>query len=163
MNAGTMQPALFGDKIDVMFRGRNPFKRAEQAKKPRPTNRLRPESPSHVQEDLETIIHTLFPPTSSLTGLGSNLDRRTLSTLLAGDATTSLALGGRGGELGLLSLLGSSGGLLLVLALLDGGEAGGGTGLGAHRATLLDHIEGSTNDSTLGLDGAAGALLGDFL
>lgn len=95
-----------------------------------------------------------------LTRLGLDLDGRTLSTLLADDAATGGTLGG---ALGLLSLLDGGGLLLLLLALLDGGETGGGAGLGAHGALLLDHIEGSTDDGTLGLDGAASALLGDLL
>lgn len=73
------------------------------------------------------------------------------------------ALGRRGGELGLLGLLGGGRGLLLLLALLDGLGAGGGAGLGADAALLLDHVEGGADDGSLGLDGAAGALLGDLL
>lgn len=93
-------------------------------------------------------------------GLG-DLGGGTLGTLLAD--LGALALGGRGGELGLVGLLGGSGSSLLLLALLDGLGAGGGTSLGALRALLLDHIEGSTDDGTLGLDGAAGSLLGNLL
>jgi hypothetical protein len=74
-----------------------------------------------------------------------------------------LTLCGSGGRLGLLGLLlGLSGGLLL-LALLDGGSAGCGSGFGSLGTALLDHIEGGTNDGTLVLDGAASALLGNFL
>ena len=98
------------------------------------------------------------PTTPHLAGVGSDLDVRTLSTLLGGD--TAL---GVGGVLGLLSLLGGLRLLLLGLGLLDGGETGGRAGLGAHGAALLDHIEGSTDDGTLGLDGTAGALLGNLL
>ena len=47
--------------------------------------------------------------------------------------------------------------------VLDGGGAGSVAGLGALGAALLDDVEGSTDDSTLVLDGAAGALLGDLL
>lgn len=83
---------------------------------------------------------------------------RTLGTLLGGD--TAL---GVGGVLGLLSLLSGLRLLLLGLGVLDGSEAGGGAGLGAHGAALLDHIEGSTDDGTLSLDGTAGALLGNLL
>jgi len=91
-------------------------------------------------------------------GLGA----RTLGTHLA-DVPHGLALGGDGGVLGLLSLLSSLGGLLLLLVLLDGLLAGGAAGLGALGTLLLDHVQGSTNDGTLGLDGAARALLGDLL
>jgi hypothetical protein len=66
----------------------------------------------------------------------------------------------------LLSLLGLLGGLcggLLLLAFLDGGAAGSGTGLGTLGAALLDYVERGTDDGTLVLDCAAGTLLGDFL
>ena len=84
-----------------------------------------------------------------------------LSTLLALDALTSTTLGG--GVLGLLSLLLALGSGLLLLALLDGLLAGGGTGLGALGAALLDNVEGSTDNGTLGLHDTAGTLLGNFL
>ena len=84
-----------------------------------------------------------------------------LSTLLALDALTS-TLGGVGGVLGLSLLLALGSGLLL-LALLDGLLAGGGTGLGALGAALLDNVEGSTDNGTLGLHDTAGTLLGNFL
>lgn len=104
-----------------------------------------------------------YPITSSiLTALGRNLGSRTLGTLLALDPL-GLALGGAGGVLGLLSLLLALRGGLLVLGVLDGLLAGGGAGLGALGAALLDHIEGSTDDGALVLDGAAGALLGNLL
>jgi hypothetical protein len=99
------------------------------------------------------------PLKSRLTRFGGDLGGRALSTLLALDALTS-GLSGVLGLVGLLSLLGSS---LLLLGILDGLLAGSGTGLGALVAALLDHIEGSTNDGTLGLDGTAGTLLSDFL
>lgn len=99
---------------------------------------------------------------SSLTALGGDLDGRTLGTLLTDNAATG-TLGSRGGALCLLGLLGGLLGLLLLLGLLDGSSASSGASLGAHGAALLDHIEGSTNDGTLGLDGAASALLGDLL
>lgn len=83
--------------------------------------------------------------------------------MLAGNAALGLALGGGRGVLGLLSLLGGLLGRLLLLALLDGGQTGGAAGLGADRAALLDHIERSTNNGTLRLDGAARPLLGNFL
>ena len=38
-----------------------------------------------------------------------------------------------------------------------------GTGFGTLGAALLDDVEGGTNNGTLVLDCAAGALLGDFL
>jgi hypothetical protein len=41
--------------------------------------------------------------------------------------------------------------------------ASGGTGLGALASSFLDHVKGSTDDSTLRLDDTAGTLLGDFL
>ena len=68
-----------------------------------------------------------------------------------------------GGGLGLLGLLGAGGSGLLLLGLLDGLLASGLTGLGALGAALLDHVEGGTNDGTLGLDNTAGTLLGNFL
>lgn len=94
---------------------------------------------------------------------GLDLGSGALCTLLADDASTSLALAGSTSVLGLVGLLGSSFGLLLLLALLNGCETGGGASLGAHGALLLDHIERGTNDGTLGLDSAAGPLLGGFL
>lgn len=96
-----------------------------------------------------------------LTRLGGNLGGRALSTLLALDALGGTLAGGSVlGLLGLLSLLGSG---LLLLGVLDGLLASSSTGLRALVAALLDHVEGSTNDSTLGLDGTAGTLLSDFL
>ena len=85
----------------------------------------------------------------------------TLGTLLAD--LGGVASRGRSGALGLLSLLLRLGGGLLLLALLDGGAAGSGTGLGTLAAALLDDVEGGTDDGTLVLDCAAGTLLGDFL
>jgi len=41
--------------------------------------------------------------------------------------------------------------------------SGGGAGFGTLAATLLDDVEGGTDDATLLLDGAAGALFGYFL
>ena len=99
---------------------------------------------------------------ASLAGPSGGLLLGALCALLA-DVSCGLALGGNGGVLGLLSLLGGLDGLLLLLALLDGLGAGGRTGLGALGALLLDHVEGGTNDTTLGLDGAASALLGNLL
>jgi len=133
----------------------------------RQKNRDRPTDSAHSPRATckKTVRPSSIPSShhrAPLTGLGSNLDRCTLSTLLAGDTASGTSLGSTG-ELGLLGLLGGSGLLLLVLAVLDGSETGGAAGLRAHGAALLDHIEGSTNDSTLGLDGATSALLGDFL
>jgi hypothetical protein len=97
-----------------------------------------------------------------LTARSSNLLWSTLSSLLALDSG-SLTLSGAGGGLGLLGLLDTLSSGSLVLVLLDGGLAGGGTGLWSLGSSLLDHIEGSTNDSTLGLNSTAGSLLGNFL
>lgn len=103
------------------------------------------------------------PSTSRrLAGSGSNLNLRTLGALLA-HVSLGLALGGGGSVLGLLGLLGSLGSGLLLLVLSDGLGAGGRSGLGAHRPALLDDLEGSTNDGSLGLDGTASALLGNLL
>jgi len=97
-----------------------------------------------------------------LTRPGGDLGSSTLDLLLALDAL-SLALGSHGGVLGLLSLLLALGSGLLLLGLLNGGGTGSGTGLGAHATALLDHIEGGTDDGTLGLDDTAGTLLSNFL
>jgi hypothetical protein len=117
-----------------------------------------------TQEPRTPLSH--FHPHSSsipnLTGLGLDLGSRALGTLLA-DLSDSLALGGLGSELSLLGLLGSSLSLLLLLALLDGLGAGSGAGLGSDVALLLDHVERSTDDTTLSLDSAAGSLLGNLL
>jgi hypothetical protein len=112
-------------------------------------------------------MHTSFPfPTSTqvscLAGPGLDLGGGALGALLGLDLS-SLATGTGSGALGLLSLLSRLGSSLLLLALLDGGGAGSVAGLGALGAALLDDVEGSTDDSTLVLDGAAGALLGDLL
>lgn len=96
-----------------------------------------------------------------LSGLGLDLDRSTLGTLLALD--TGLAGRGAGSGLGLLGLLLALGSSLLILGVLDGLLASGGTGLGALGSSFLDHVKGSTDDSTLGLDDTATTLLGDFL
>ena len=77
--------------------------------------------------------------------------------------SSGLAGGALGSGLGLLSLLHALGGGALLLALLDGGLAGSRAGLGALCATLLDDVEGSTDDGTLGLDLAATAGLGGLL
>lgn len=97
-----------------------------------------------------------------LASSGSDLLLSALGTLLAHVALL-LGLGGGSSVLGLLGLLGGLGSSLLLLVGLDGLSAGGRSGLGAHGTALLDDLEGGTNDGTLGLDGAAGALLGNFL
>jgi hypothetical protein len=74
-----------------------------------------------------------------------------------------LSSGGAGGALRLLGLLLRLGSSLLLLALFDSLRAGGGTGLGALAAALLDYVEGGSDDGTLVLDGAASAFLGNFL
>ena len=75
----------------------------------------------------------------------------------------SLASGGLGGGLGLLSLLRALARLALLLALTDSLCAGGRAGLRALGAALLDHIEGGTDDGTLGLHLTATAGLGLLL
>jgi hypothetical protein len=97
-----------------------------------------------------------------LAGRCLHLGRRTLRTLLARDPS-GLTPRSAGGGLGLLGLLlGLLRGLLL-LALLDSLLAGSGAGFGTLGTTLLDYVEGGSDDGALVLDGAAGALLGDFL
>jgi len=77
--------------------------------------------------------------------------------------SSGLAGGALGSGLGLLSLLDALSGGALLLALLDGGLAGSRAGLGALCATLLDDVEGSTDDGTLRLDSATTAGLGGLL
>jgi len=96
-----------------------------------------------------------------LTSRGLDLLWRTLSTHLACDSGVSLC--STGSVLRLLSLLCALGSSSLLLALLDSSLTGGGTGFWSLTATLLDHIEGGTDNSTLRLDGTAGSLLGNFL
>lgn len=64
------------------------------------------------------------------------------------------------GSLGLLLGLGL---LLLILSGLDGLLTGGLTGLWLHGSSLLDHVEGGTDNGTLALDGTSGSLLSDLL
>lgn len=97
-----------------------------------------------------------------LTALCGDLHVRSLGTLLALESL-SLTLGGTSSVLGLLGLLLTLSSGPLLLSFLDGGGAGGATGLGALCSTLLDHVERGTDDGTLVLDGAASALLGDLL
>ena len=68
-----------------------------------------------------------------------------------------------GRRLRLLGLLLALRGRLLFLAFPDGSLARCGPGLGTLRSALLNHVERGTDDSTLLLDGAAGAFLSDFL
>lgn len=120
-------------------------------------------TPSHTEKSAEpeSCIHVfhLRLNASHLAGASLDLGGSALGTLLRLD----LATGTGGGVLGLVGLLRRLGGGLLVLALLDGGGAGGRAGLGALGAALLDHVERGTDDGTLVLDGAAGALLGNLL
>ena len=117
-------------------------------------NRLLPVSSKHVSFTTDSVC---MP---NLTRLGSNLGRSTLGALLALDPAS---LATSGSHLRLLSLLLLLGLVLLLLSFLDGGLAGGETGLGAHVSAFLDHIHGGANDTALVLDGATGALLGNFL
>jgi hypothetical protein len=63
----------------------------------------------------------------------------------------------------LLHLLLALGRRLLLLAFLDRGLTGCGAGFGALGAAVFDDVEGGTDNGTLMLDGASGALLGGFL
>jgi hypothetical protein len=100
---------------------------------------------------------------STLSRSGLDLRRRTLRTLLAGDATSSLSTSSLASILGLLCLPCALSRGLLLLALLDGSLASSSTCLWSLCAALLDHIEGCSDDGTLVLDRAAGAFLGNFL
>lgn len=102
------------------------------------------------------------PQTIFLTSPCLHLWCCTLGALLALDLL-SLSPCGAGSGLSLLSLLLGLGGGLLLLALLDRLSTLSGASLGALAASLLDHIEGSTDDGTLVLDCAASALLRNFL
>lgn len=113
--------------------------------------------PNTVYFPLPNSSITSFIP---LTGLGGDLGSRALGTHLALDSA-GLATGGS--ELGLLGLLLLLGLALLLLGVLNVGLAGGEAGLGAHAAALLDHIEGGSDDATLGLHDTASALLRNFL
>ena len=66
-------------------------------------------------------------------------------------------------RLGLVSLAELSLGLLVLLALGNGGLAGGSTDLGLLVAAGVDLLERGTNDTTLVLDSLARALLGNLL
>jgi hypothetical protein len=61
------------------------------------------------------------------------------------------------GFLGLL-LLGAE-----LLCGIDGGPTLGSSDFRSLASALLDHVEGCSDDTSLGLDGTTGALLGDFL
>lgn len=101
-------------------------------------------------------------PSIPLTARSLDLLRRALSSLLSHNSS-NLSLCCRGSTLRLLSLLRALCCGTLLLALLDCGCAGSGTGFGSLRSTLLDYIERGTDDSTLRLDCAARSLLGNFL
>ena len=77
--------------------------------------------------------------------------------------SSGLTLRSAGRALGLLGLLDALCSSLLLLTLLDGLRASGRACLRAHRAALLDHIERSTDNGTLGLDLATTAGLGLLL
>lgn len=119
-----------------------------------------PAGERHKNHRLHLSLFLSFYRFPILAASGLHLGGSALGTLLA---DLSATLGGGGGELGLLSLLGGGSSLLLLLALLDGLGSGGGASLGADVALLLDHIEGSTDDASLGLDSSAGSLLGNLL
>ncbi|KAI3483990.1 hypothetical protein L1887_53004 [Cichorium endivia] len=80
--------------------------------------------------------------------------------LLARDLGTSTTGADRLG-LGRLACLGLR--LLVLLALGNGGLAGGSTDLGLLVAAGVDHVERSADNATLVLDSLARALLGDLL
>jgi hypothetical protein len=116
-------------------------------------------TPSHPEKP--AITQTMHATSNRLTSPCLHLGCGALGTLLADLRGLASCAGGS-----LLSLLGLLGGLcggLLLLAFLDGGAAGSGTGLGTLGAALLDYVERGTDDGTLVLDCAAGTLLGDFL
>ena len=106
-------------------------------------------------------MFTLISSTTLTTCACLHLGRGALGTLLAD--LCGLTPSGAGSGLRLLSLLLGLGSGLLLLALLDGSGAGSVAGLRALGTSLLDHIEGSTDDGALVLDGAAGTLLSNFL
>lgn len=118
------------------------------------------EEPARKTQEPRTPLSHFLSLNTSLTSVRLDLLLRSLGTLLANLSST---LGVLGSELSLLSLLSSGSSLLLLLALLDGLGSGGGTSLGSDGSTLLNHIEGGTDDGSLGLDGSAGSLLGNLL
>jgi hypothetical protein len=96
----------------------------------------------------------------NLTGGVGNGGLGTLGSLLG---ELGLTAGSGSGVLGLLGLLGGISSLLLLLSVTEGSSAGSGTDLGLLVALGADGLPGSTDDGTLVLDGAAGALLGNLL
>ena len=80
--------------------------------------------------------------------------------LLSRDLGTSATSTGR---LDLVGLANLSLGLLVILALGNGGLAGSSTNLGLLVSASVDLLERSTNDTTLVLDSLARSLLGDLL
>ena len=116
-------------------------------------------APFHIVK----VKHTPLPQRSSLAGSRLRLWCGALGSLLADDTAGSLASSTLGGALGLLCLLHALSGVALLLGLLGCCVALGGTSLRAHGTALLDHIERSTNDGTLGLHLATATRLGLLL
>jgi len=91
----------------------------------------------------------------------------TFCCLLAYNTTSGLAGSSFSSTLGLIRLLRTLSCRLLLLALFDSLRPCSRTGLRAHSPALLDHVERSTNDSTLRLDlttaAGFGLLLSDTL
>jgi hypothetical protein len=108
------------------------------------------------------IINSTLSLSTLLAGRSLDLARCALGSLLALNAL-SLSLCLSRGRLCLLSLLLALCGGLLLLSFFDSGATGSGAGFWSHGSTLLDDVKGCTNDGTLLLDSAAGALLGYFL
>jgi len=126
---------------------RNPKSKEARRKAPEKESHFTPRPRSHQTRHLAS-------PRLDLRG-------STLRTLLRYLGCVSTGGGSR--RLGLLRLLLALGGGPLLLALLDGLVTSSLAGFGTESTLLFDHIEGGTNDGTLGLDGTAGSLLGDFL
>jgi len=112
-------------------------------------------------------IHSQHPPSHPSTRLRLHLTRRPLRPHLANLPPLRHAprppRRTRHRALGLLRLLLALALRLLLLPRLDGGHARRGAGFGPLGAALFDHVEGGADDAALLLDGAAGALFGDFL
>jgi len=98
--------------------------------------------------------------TTILTARSLDLLWSTLRTLFARDL---LSLSSSCSRLGLLSLLRACSSSSLLLSFLDSSKSGGWSGLWSLSSSLLNHIEGSTNNGTLRLDCSAGSLLRNFL
>lgn len=96
---------------------------------------------------------------SSCASLDTDLTGTTLH-LLSRNLGTSTTGADRLGLVGLAQL---GLGLLVLLALGNGGLASGSTHLGLLVSASVDLLERSTNDTTLVLDSLARALLGNFL